>query len=162
MYFTITFRSFTPQPGGLEFQPGQDYYFICKYCLSLFIILLSCGLRSILIFNFLWTAVTHNNRNKGSAGREAEKALQSNRFPQFSNVKILSCFSATSSKDDLHRRIGGRCSTNNMKVVFKVCCRPEDIPTSSKQFPSYLSSPLNVSRSLAISERSNGQQVISK
>ncbi|XP_046405331.1 ephrin-B1-like [Ischnura elegans] len=61
MYVTITFRSFTPQPGGLEFQPGQDYYFI-----------------------------------------------------------------STSSKDDLHRRIGGRCSTNNMKVVFKVCCRPED------------------------------------
>lgn len=28
MYFTITFRSFTPQPGGLEFKPGQDYYFI--------------------------------------------------------------------------------------------------------------------------------------
>ncbi|CAA9995348.1 unnamed protein product [Nesidiocoris tenuis] len=61
MYFTITFRSFTPQPGGLEFQPGQDYYFI-----------------------------------------------------------------STSSKEDLHRRIGGRCSSNNMKVVFKVCCRPED------------------------------------
>ncbi|XP_026821436.1 ephrin-B1 [Rhopalosiphum maidis] len=61
MYVTITFRSFTPQPGGLEFQPGQDYYFI-----------------------------------------------------------------STSSKDDIHRRIGGRCSTNNMKVVFKVCCRPED------------------------------------
>lgn len=31
MYFTITFRSFTPQPGGLEFHPGQDYYFICEY-----------------------------------------------------------------------------------------------------------------------------------
>lgn len=62
MYFTITFRSFTPQPGGLEFQPGQDYYFI-----------------------------------------------------------------STSSKDDLHRRIGGRCSSHNMKVVFKVCCRPEDL-----------------------------------
>ncbi|KAG8225728.1 hypothetical protein J437_LFUL008114 [Ladona fulva] len=61
MYFTITFRSFTPQPGGLEFQPGQDYYFI-----------------------------------------------------------------STSSKDDLHRRIGGRCSSNNMKVVFKVCCRPDE------------------------------------
>uniref|UniRef100_A0A336LS71 CSON002177 protein n=1 Tax=Culicoides sonorensis TaxID=179676 RepID=A0A336LS71_CULSO len=29
---------------------------------------------------------------------------------------------ATSSKDDLHRRIGGRCSSHNMKVVFKVCC----------------------------------------
>lgn len=31
MYFTITFRPFTPQPGGLEFLPGNDYYFICKY-----------------------------------------------------------------------------------------------------------------------------------
>lgn len=61
MYYTITFRPFTPQPGGLEFPPGQDYYFI-----------------------------------------------------------------STSSKDDLHRRIGGRCATNNMKVIFKVCCRPED------------------------------------
>ncbi|XP_023288287.1 ephrin-B2 isoform X2 [Orussus abietinus] len=57
MYFTITFRPFTPQPGGLEFLPGHDYFFI-----------------------------------------------------------------STSSKDDLHRRIGGRCTTNNMKVVFKVCC----------------------------------------
>mgnify|MGYP003343345243 CR=1 FL=1 len=28
MYFTITFRSFTPTPGGLEFTPGKDYYFI--------------------------------------------------------------------------------------------------------------------------------------
>jgi len=27
-YFTISFRSFTPIPGGLEFRPGQDYYFI--------------------------------------------------------------------------------------------------------------------------------------
>ena len=34
MYFTITFRSFTPQPGGLEFRPGQDYYFICKLALK--------------------------------------------------------------------------------------------------------------------------------
>ncbi|XP_071522677.1 ephrin-A5b-like isoform X1 [Panulirus ornatus] len=63
MYFTITFRSFTPQPGGLEFRPGQDYYFI-----------------------------------------------------------------STSSKDDLHRRIGGRCSTHHMKVVFKVCCDPASQP----------------------------------
>ncbi|XP_049316220.1 uncharacterized protein LOC105227075 isoform X3 [Bactrocera dorsalis] len=61
MFFTITFRPFTPQPGGLEFLPGNDYYFI-----------------------------------------------------------------STSSKDDLYRRIGGRCSTNNMKVVFKVCCAPEE------------------------------------
>ena len=28
MYFTITFRSFTPTPGGMEFVPGQDYYFV--------------------------------------------------------------------------------------------------------------------------------------
>lgn len=60
MYFTITFRPFTPQPGGLEFHPGRDYYFI-----------------------------------------------------------------STSSKEDLHRRIGGRCTTHNMKVVFKVCCSNE-------------------------------------
>ncbi|XP_023248489.1 ephrin-B2 [Copidosoma floridanum] len=60
VYFTITFRPFTPQPGGLEFHPGRDYYFI-----------------------------------------------------------------STSSKDDLHRRIGGRCTTHNMKVVFKVCCGNE-------------------------------------
>ena len=55
MYFTITFRSFTPTPGGLEFSPGQDYYFI-----------------------------------------------------------------STSSKNDLHRRVGGGCTSNNMKVVFRV------------------------------------------
>lgn len=61
MFFTITFRPFTPQPGGLEFLPGNDYYFI-----------------------------------------------------------------STSSKDDLYRRIGGRCSTDNMKVVFKVCCVSEE------------------------------------
>ncbi|GLV43262.1 ephrin [Carabus blaptoides fortunei] len=61
MYFTITFRPFTPQPGGLEFLPGKDYYFI-----------------------------------------------------------------STSSKDDLHRRVGGRCSANNMKIVFKVCCAPDE------------------------------------
>ena len=55
MYFTITFRSFTPTPGGMEFKPGQDYYFI-----------------------------------------------------------------STSSKSDLHRHVGGRCTTHNMKVMFKV------------------------------------------
>eukprot|EP00095_Tigriopus_kingsejongensis_P009038 snap_masked-scaffold1242_size53651-processed-gene-0.4 protein:Tk09038 transcript:snap_masked-scaffold1242_size53651-processed-gene-0.4-mRNA-1 annotation:"PREDICTED: ephrin-B1" len=55
LYFTITFRSFTPTPGGMEFQPGRDYYFI-----------------------------------------------------------------STSGQEDLHRRVGGRCSTHNMKVQFKV------------------------------------------
>ena len=51
MYFTITFRSFTPTPGGMEFKPGRDYYFI-----------------------------------------------------------------STSSKHDLHRRVGGHCSTHHMKL----------------------------------------------
>ncbi|PRD26733.1 UNVERIFIED_CONTAM: Ephrin-B1 [Trichonephila clavipes] len=63
MYFTITFRSFTPQPGGLEFRPGQDYYFIST-----------------------------------SAGGEGQHALE--------------------------QKIGGRCATHNMKVIFKVCCGP--------------------------------------
>lgn len=80
MFFTITFRPFTPQPGGLEFLPGNDYYFI-----------------------------------------------------------------STSSKDDLHRRIGGRCSTNNMKVVFKVCCADEQ-----HQHPNVTSSNNNIPSSTAI------------
>ncbi|CAB4058484.1 EFNB [Lepeophtheirus salmonis] len=50
MYFTITFRSFTPTPGGLEFKPGADYYFI-----------------------------------------------------------------STSSREDLHRRVGGGCASHNMQ-----------------------------------------------
>lgn len=66
MYFTITFRPFTPQPGGLEFQPGKDYYFI-----------------------------------------------------------------STSSEEDLHRRVGGRCQTNNMKIVFKVCCAKNQTTTTT-------------------------------
>lgn len=64
MYFTITFRPFTPQPGGLEFLPGHDYYFI-----------------------------------------------------------------STSTGDDLHRRIGGRCTTHNMKIVFKVWAPPAEATT---------------------------------
>jgi hypothetical protein len=63
MYFTITFRSFTPTPGGLEFRPGNDYYFI-----------------------------------------------------------------STSSKNDLHRRVGGGCSTHNMRIVFRVA---EDVKSNS-------------------------------
>merc|ERR1719211_114359 len=55
LQFTITFRSFSPTPRGLEVRPGQDYYFI-----------------------------------------------------------------STSSRRDLHRRVGGSCSTHNMKVIFKV------------------------------------------
>ena len=37
-------------------------------------------------------------------------------------------FAATSSQDELHRRIEGRCSTHHMKVVFKVCCDPASQP----------------------------------
>lgn len=42
---------------------------------------------------------------------------------------------ATSSKDDLYRRIGGRCSTNNMKVVFKVCCAAEEKNKTTAETP---------------------------
>lgn len=86
MFFTITFRPFTPQPGGLEFLPGNDYYFI-----------------------------------------------------------------STSSKDDLHRRIGGRCSTNNMKVVFKVCCNDDQHP-----HPNVTSSVNSIPSSTAIDGPSAG------
>ena len=61
MYFTLTFRSFTPTPGGLEFRPGQDYYFV-----------------------------------------------------------------STSSKLDIHRRVGGYCATHNMRMVFRVAEREEE------------------------------------
>ena len=60
-YYTITFRSFTPTPGGLEFKPGEQYYFI-----------------------------------------------------------------STSSRHDLFGRVGGRCSSNNMRVQFNVA--PVDYP----------------------------------
>ena len=65
IYFTITFRSFTPTPGGLEFKPGKDYFFI-----------------------------------------------------------------STSSRSDLYRRVGGRCSSHNMRVVFKVADNPMETTTS--------------------------------
>lgn len=64
MFFSPSLRPFTPQPGGLEFLPGHDYYFI-----------------------------------------------------------------STSTSDDLHRRIGGRCLTHNMKIVFKVWSPPLDATT---------------------------------
>ncbi len=65
MYFTITFRSFTPTPGGMEFKPGRNYYFI-----------------------------------------------------------------STSSHSDVDRRVGGRCSTHNMKVQFKVADNQHESPPS--------------------------------
>ena len=66
MYFTITFRSFTPTPNGMEFHPGKDYYFI-----------------------------------------------------------------STSAHGDLHRRLGGKCSTHNMKVQFKVANNNHETGKSS-------------------------------
>ena len=64
MYFTVTFRSFTPTPGGLEFRPGQDYYFV-----------------------------------------------------------------STSSRLDIHRRVGGYCASHNMRMVFRVAEREEEETT---------------------------------
>ena len=82
MYFTITFRSFTPTPGGLEFRPGHSYYFI-----------------------------------------------------------------STSSKNDLHRRVGGGCSTHNMKVTFRVAS--EDVNSVNKGHPSSQAPPLVASNESA-------------
>jgi hypothetical protein len=45
-------------------------------------------------------------------------------------------FTATSSRDDLHRRIGGRCSSHNMKVVFKVCCKADEMDKGMQTIPS--------------------------
>lgn len=64
--FTVTFRSFTPQPNGLEFKPGQDYYFI----------------------------------------------------------------SALINQQDPQRRFSP-CREHNMKVIFKVCCKPSSSSSSS-------------------------------
>lgn len=69
-YVTITFRSFSPIPGSLEFKPGHDYFFI-----------------------------------------------------------------STSSRTDLHRRVGGRCSTNNMKIMFKVAPEPDNDVSATVNVP---------------------------
>jgi len=91
IYFTITFRSFTPTPGGLEFKPGVDYYFI-----------------------------------------------------------------STSSRSDLYRQVGGRCTSNNMKMVFKIA--------DKEALLSHKAAAVNVPRTAAPSGNSQsadeGQQVL--
>lgn len=53
MYFTITFRPFTPSPGGLEFLPGNDYYFICEFRMRMSMRIFFQELRDLrLIFCF--------------------------------------------------------------------------------------------------------------
>eukprot|EP00092_Neocalanus_flemingeri_P041040 GFUD01044686.1.p1 GENE.GFUD01044686.1~~GFUD01044686.1.p1 ORF type:complete len:280 (+),score=36.17 GFUD01044686.1:104-943(+) len=68
MYFTITFRSFSPTPGGMEFKPGQNYYLI-----------------------------------------------------------------STSTTRDIHRRVGGFCSSHNMKMIFKVAEKEEQPSVNTNQ-----------------------------
>jgi len=80
LQYTLTFRSFSPTPRGLEFRPGQDYYFI-----------------------------------------------------------------STSSKRDLLRRVGGSCSTHNMKVIFKVA--------QSAEHKEIVQPSINVARDLSGSSR---------
>ena len=79
MYFTITFRSFTPTPGGLEFRPGQEYFFI-----------------------------------------------------------------STASQRDIHRRVGGWCSSHNMRMVVKVAengVQDNLIPDSTTRKPRPIPTP---------------------
>merc|ERR1711971_830936 len=69
-FFTVTFRSFSPIPGGLEFKPGQDVYFI-----------------------------------------------------------------STSNSNNVHRRVGGYCSSRNMKMIFKVADNREETNTINVNQP---------------------------
>merc|ERR1711971_673694 len=69
-FFTVTFRSFSPIPGGLEFKPGQDVYFI-----------------------------------------------------------------STSNSNNVHRRVGGYCSSHNMKMIFKVADNREETNTINVNQP---------------------------
>merc|ERR1712241_1338034 len=94
MYFTITFRSFTPTPGGLEFRPGHSYYFI-----------------------------------------------------------------STSSKNDLHRRVGGGCSTHNMKITFRVAA---DNTISSRGVNKEVSSEVNLQPPTLVSSQSEVGDVLPK
>lgn len=87
-YVTVTFRAFTPTPGGLEFKPGHDYYFI-----------------------------------------------------------------STSSATDLHRRVGGRCSTHHMKAMFKVAAVDADANND------VASRTVNVPRSFGGNQRLNKNEV---
>ncbi|RWS29139.1 ephrin-B1-like protein [Leptotrombidium deliense] len=63
MYFTITFRSFTPQPGGLEFKPGQDYYFIST----------SDGRPDGIDHRYVIPGVKHNNNNNNDVPRSDQE-----------------------------------------------------------------------------------------
>ena len=76
-YFTITFRSFSPTPGGMEFKPGQSYYLI-----------------------------------------------------------------STSTRNNLHRRVGGYCATHNMRMIFKIAERNTAVPSVNSNQGMVYNSPL--------------------
>ena len=82
-YFTITFRNFSPTPGGLEFKPGQTYYLI-----------------------------------------------------------------STSTSRDIHRRVGGYCSSHNMKMTFRVADNTEETQTQDNLVQINLNEPRKVPVSL--------------
>lgn len=64
-------------------------------------------------------------------------------FTRFVVSKCKLTSTATSSRDDIHRRIGGHCSTENTKVIFKVFGGDEsshkmavtDVPTGHDKSP---------------------------
>lgn len=66
-------------------------------------------------------------------------------------------FISTSTSDDLHRRIGGRCTTHNMKIVFKVwgppatpITSPPPIPTKPAWWPVVSSQRTTISTTMSI------------
>ena len=76
-YVTITFRNFSPTPGGMEFKPGQSYYLI-----------------------------------------------------------------STSTRNNLHRRVGGYCATHNMRMIFKIAERNTAVPSVNSNEGMVYNSPL--------------------
>ena len=76
-YVTITFRNFSPTPGGMEFKPGKSYYLI-----------------------------------------------------------------STSTKNNLHRRVGGYCATHNMRMIFKIAERNTAVPSVNSNQGMVYNSPM--------------------
>jgi len=132
------------------------YNFQCRYthCTSIYWhqygLAISCSLNNLEInkFNIVEFFVVFFSIKaflllRGWTNKSHTHLLQ-RRHLQFIITICVYLLPATSSKDDIHRRIGGRCSTNNMKVVFKVCCRPEDQQNNQSEYFANNISQLNI------------------
>ena len=74
LYFTVTFREFSPQPNAVEFKPGHDYYFI------------STSKRGDIDFRKGGRCVTHNMKVTFKIARNRNNNIHNNnnvQIPQF-------------------------------------------------------------------------------